>query len=71
MVPISFDKAIEGVDYFENFRVGTQLWWKVYGTGVWGATVLATIGYDYQYFYNINKHMHNAGLTLRLGWGDL
>ncbi len=69
--PLSWDKTIQGVDYYENLRIGTQLWWKVYGTGVWGATVLATVGYDYQYFYNIDKHMHNAGLTLRLGWGDL
>ncbi len=69
--PISWDKAINGTTDFESFRVGGQLWWKVFGTGIWGATVLATIGYDYQYYYNVNKHMHNAGLTLRLGWGDL
>jgi hypothetical protein len=69
--PLSYDKALSGNTDFENFRVGTQLWWKVYGTGLWGTTFLATIGYDYQYFFNINKHMHNAGLTLRMGWGDL
>jgi hypothetical protein len=69
--PISFDKTISGVDYYENIRAGAQLWWKVYSTGIWGATFLTTVGYDYQYFYHINKHMHNAGLTVRLGWGDL
>lgn len=69
--PLSFDKVLSGETDFENFRVGTQLWWKVYSPGIWGTTFLATVGYDYQYFFHIDKHMHNAGLTLRMGWGAL
>ena len=69
--PVSYDHALAGVDYFENFRVGSQVWWKVFATGIWGTTFLTTVGYDYQYFFRVNKHMHNVSATVRMGWGDL
>jgi hypothetical protein len=69
--PASIDNVLSDYKKFENFRVGTQLWWQVFGTGLWGATFLTTIGYDYEYFYRINKNTHNVFLTARLGWRDL
>ena len=69
--PASVDNVLSGLNKFENFRVGTQFWWQVFGTGLWGATFLTTVGYDYEYFYRINKHTHNVFLTARLGWRDL
>jgi len=69
--PASFDKVLSGRTDFENFRVGTQLWWQMFGTGIWGPAVLVTAGYDYQYFYHFKKHMHNVSLTFRVGWRDL
>lgn len=69
--PVSWDKATNGPETYESVRGGAQLWCKVFGTGVWGATVLTTLGYEYQYFYQFGKHIHNLGATMRLGWGDL
>ncbi len=69
--PVSFDKVLSEYKDFENFRVGTQLWWQVFGTGFGGATLLTTVGYDYEYFYRLPKHTHNVFLTARLGWRDL
>jgi hypothetical protein len=69
--PVSYDAVLSDYKKFENFRVGTQLWWQVFGTGIGGATLLTTVGYDYEYFYRINKNMHNVFLTARLGWRDL
>jgi len=69
--PASFDKVTAGLNDFENFRVGTQLWFQLFGTGFGGPAFLFTLGYDYQYFYRIPKSVHNASLTIRLGWRDL
>jgi hypothetical protein len=69
--PASFDKFLAGRNDFENIRVGTQLWWQMFGTGFGGPAFLMTAGYDYQYFYRIPKHMHNVSITLRVGWRDL
>ncbi len=69
--PVSYDAVLSDYKQFENFRVGTQLWWQVIGTGLGGATFLTTIGYDYEYFYHLNKNTHNVFLTARLGWRDL
>jgi hypothetical protein len=69
--PASFDKVLAGRNDFENFRVGTQLWWQMFGTGFGGPAFLVTAGYDYQYFYRIPKHMHNVSVTFRIGWRDL
>ncbi|MEP7050255.1 MAG: hypothetical protein ABJB12_07885 [Pseudomonadota bacterium] len=71
--PLSFDKVLSGYDQLENVRAGTALWWKVFGTGLGGSTLLVTAGYDYGYFYHLGNagHRHNVGITLRLGWRDL
>ncbi|HEY4106803.1 MAG TPA: hypothetical protein VGM44_23040 [Polyangiaceae bacterium] len=69
--PLSYDAVLSSYKRFENFRAGTQLWWQVFGTGLGGATFLTTVGYDYEYFYHLNKHTHNVFLTARLGWRDL
>jgi hypothetical protein len=69
--PASFDKVLAGRNDFENFRIGTQLWWQMFGTGFGGPAFLVTAGYDYQYFYRIPKHMHNVSVTFRIGWRDL
>lgn len=69
--PASYDHVLTGDRSLENFRVGAQLWWKVFGTGLWGTTALMTVGYDYQYFYRFGEHAHNVAARLRIGWGDL
>jgi hypothetical protein len=69
--PVSCDLPLVGVLDFENIRGGAQLWWKVFGTGLFGTTFLFTAGYEYQYFFHIPKHMHNLAITARVGWADL
>jgi hypothetical protein len=69
--PASFDKVLAGRSDFENFRIGTQLWWQMFGTGFGGPAFLVTAGYDYQYYFHIPKHMHNVSVTFRIGWRDL
>jgi hypothetical protein len=69
--PIHWDVRVAGLNDYENVRVGAELWWKVFGTGLGGTTFLPTIGYNYQYFYNIKKAFHNVQATFRMGWGDL
>jgi hypothetical protein len=71
VVPISHDQGVTGRKDYENFRGGVELWGKVFGTGIGGTAVLATVGYDWQYFYNIKRSMHMVHAALRVGWGDL
>jgi hypothetical protein len=56
---------------YENVRVGAEVWAKFFGTGFGGPSFLTTIGYDYQYFYNIKKAINEVHLNLRMGWGRL
>jgi hypothetical protein len=44
---------------------------KLFGTGVGGAAVLITVGYDFQYFHRLGKGLHLGQAALRLGWGRL
>jgi hypothetical protein len=69
--PVSFDKTVSGPDDFENVRIGTQLWAHLLGLGFGGPSFLLTGSYQYQYFYRFDKHMHNVGMALRLGWREL
>jgi hypothetical protein len=72
--PLSWDKVVGGPrEEFENVRIGTQLWWQLFGTGFGGPAFLLTASYDYQYFYRpqLRKNVHNVGLTLRMGWREL
>ena len=69
--PIHVDRGISGRRDFENVRLGSELWMKLFGTGLGGAAVLVTLGYDFQYFHRIGKGMHLGQAALRLGWGRL
>lgn len=80
--PLSWDVALDGPANFNptdtkdhandyaNVRGGAELWYKMYGTGLWGTAFLMTVGYDVQYFYNITKTVHMAHANIRMGWGD-
>ena len=71
VVPLFFDKKVDGPNTYENFRVGAEIWAKFFGTGFWGPAFLTTVGYDYQYFLNIKKAEHQVHLNVRMGWGKL
>jgi hypothetical protein len=68
VVPVTHDLAVKGSSDFANVRAGAELWLKVIGTGLGGASFLITAGYDYQYFYNQSRAMHMGHLAIRLGW---
>lgn len=69
--PVFWDKGLTGAKDYENVRVGAQIWTKVIGTGLGGTTFLVTAGFDYQYYYNIQKALPMGQLAIRMGWGDL
>jgi hypothetical protein len=68
VMPFTHDLAVKGSNDFENVRGGAELWLKLIGTGLGGATFLITGGYDYQFFYHQTKGAHMAHLAVRLGW---
>jgi hypothetical protein len=82
VVPISWDKSLVGPknfdpadkddhgDDYENVRGGGELWFKLYITGIGGTALLLTGGYEAQYFYKLDKFVHNVHANVRLGWGD-
>jgi hypothetical protein len=69
--PVHVDRAVSGRPDFENIRAGTELWLKLLGTGVGGAALLVTVGYDFQYFHHLHKGLHLGQAALRLGWDRL
>jgi hypothetical protein len=71
VIPITWDKGLQGPHDYENIRVGAELWTKFFGTGFWGPAFLPTVGYDYQYFYNLKKAVNEFHVNLRMGWGKL
>jgi hypothetical protein len=69
--PVHVDRALAGRSDFENVRAGSELWLKLFATGLGGAAVLVTVGYDFQYFHRLGKGLHLGQAALRLGWGRL
>lgn len=70
VVPLQWDKTLEGANDYENLRGGLALWAKIFGPKTLGTPLLISGGYDVQYFYNINKISHLWRAGVRLGWGD-
>jgi hypothetical protein len=64
----TYTSAAECYKTYENVRVGAELWTKFFGTGFGGPAVLSTVGYDYQYFYQLKKAVHNVHMSVRMGW---
>ncbi len=64
----AYTSAADCYKTFENVRVGAELWTKFFGTGFGGPAFLTTVGYDYQYFYQLKKAVHNVHMSVRMGW---
>ena len=71
VIPVRHDLAIEGLDKFENLRGGVELWGKAIATGLRGASFLATVGYEYEWFYRLDKSLNVFRADLRMGWAQL
>lgn len=70
-VPLRHDLAVEGPDDFENLRGGLELWGKAIATGLRGTSFLATLGYEYEWFYRLDKGLNLFRADLRMGWAQL
>ncbi len=64
----TYTTAADCYKTYENFRVGAEIWSKFFGVGHAGPALLTTIGYDYQYFYQIKKAVNAVHLNVRMGW---
>jgi hypothetical protein len=69
--PLQIDRTLSGRSDYQNLRAGTEIWMNLLGTGVGGAGIIVTMGYDFQYFTRLGKGLHLAHAAVRLGWGEL
>lgn len=70
-VPASWEVGIAGRSDYQSVRGGVELWAKVFQFGVGGTPMLLTAGYEYQYFYSIQKTINLVHTAVRVGWKDL
>lgn len=68
VVPFKHDLALNGLDKFENYRIGIELQTKLYSTKMGRTTVLAACGYNYQHFYQLNKTLNQFNVSLSMGY---
>lgn len=67
-VPFRHDVAMNGTSAFENVRIGVALDAKLTSYGLGGTTILASAGYDYQNFYNIDKELYLFFVRISFGF---
>ncbi len=68
VIPISHDVATDGIDDFENFKVGVEFDIKAISLALKGTTFLASARYDYQQFYNLEKEVNLFSFNLKMGF---
>jgi hypothetical protein len=66
IVPAVWDRAAVGPNFYENFRVGADVLYRD-ADPVTSAQVLVTAGYEYQYFYRLQKQVNDFHVDVRLG----
>ncbi|MCP4041887.1 MAG: hypothetical protein GY731_08000 [Gammaproteobacteria bacterium] len=68
-VPFRHDVAIDGPDDFENFRIGVMLKGEFFIAGrALGPAITASLGYEFQRFYKLDKDLHLFGLRVGMGF---
>ncbi len=68
VIAIKHDIAIEGLESFENAKVGIGLDAKLFNSGFRKTTFLVSARYDYQRFYNLNKDFSLFIFNLSMGF---
>jgi hypothetical protein len=58
VIPFKYDKALDRVKPFENFRIGCELDIKLYTAPFRGTTYRLSAGYSRQVFFNIGKSVN-------------
>jgi len=56
--PLRYDKAIDGPDDYENWKVGAQLTKQWGGSNIIKPELFLTFRYDYQRFFNLDKSLN-------------
>ena len=67
-IPFKHDVAIDGLDDFENFRIGFELTGKFFVKKFRGTTCLASLYYDFERFYELDKNLNLFGLKFGIGF---
>ena len=67
-LPFRHDVALSGTSAYENVRVGIELDSKLTSYALGGTTFLASVGYDYQNFYQIDKDLNLFFVRLSMGF---
>lgn len=60
LIPLRHDIAIEGPDDFENWKAGIELRYTM------GKCIFASLRYDYQRFFHLDKDLNLFGINLSL-----
>jgi len=61
------DLAVHNLDAFENYKAGLKSDWKFF-TVSGRTTILASLGYDFQRFYKLNKNENIFNVSLKVGF---
>jgi hypothetical protein len=68
VIPFKHDIATNGLDAFENYRIGVSLTAKWFSTGLHGVSFLGSIGWDFQRFYRLDKNQNLWNAQLSIGF---
>ncbi|MFN7926831.1 MAG: hypothetical protein U0Y68_02605 [Blastocatellia bacterium] len=68
VIPFRHDLALNGLSKFENYKVGVELYTKLYSTSGGRTTILVSCGYNYQRFYQLNRTLNLFNVSLSIGY---
>lgn len=67
VLPLRQDVAYHNLSAFENYKIGMESDWKFFIIPR-RTTFLASVGYDFQRFYNLNKNENIFRLSMTMGF---
>jgi hypothetical protein len=67
-VPFKHDTAIQGLNKFENYRLGIGLDMKFFKIGSHRTTFLASASYSYQRYYKLDKNINLLSFAFSMGF---
>lgn len=68
LIPFSRDVVITGPNTFENYKLGVGLNAKLFATGKYRTTFLASIRYDYQNFHRLGERVNLYSINFSMGF---
>ena len=73
VIPLRHDIAFDGPKKFENYKIGIELDTKFftkafYEAKFFGTTFLASLRYDYQRFYRVNRNLNLFSFNVSMGF---